>query len=514
MYCGIFHDELRMFLATKYVLPQVALARCFALAAVLFGSVCCAQTQSGIAEIKMALQQHDFDRALHLAETQLKSAPADVRILTLRGMAYAGKHDAAQALRSFQQALEVSPDYLPSLEGAAQAAYLEGRGGAKPYLLRILTLRPGDQTTHAMLGVISYQAGKCQDAIEHFRQAQDILATHSDILIEYGVCLATVGPADAIPVLQRAIALEPANHVARYDLALAQWNALNAEDALKTLDPLVDDPSSPEDVLTLAAEIHESKNETQPALDLLRRAILAYPKERAAYLQFANLSFDHASAEVGIDILNAGINQLPGDAELYLARGILRSKTPHPELAMDDFEKANQLDPNLSSVGAAEGIAKSQEHKPDEALATFRSSAKQHPDDALTQYLLAEALSEESVSPGSSEYAEELAASRRAVLLDPNRPEFHDLLASIYFQSGEISLAVQENEAALHINPKDEQALFHLILALRKSEKKAEVNELVQRLIKVRQEKESMQMQTRRHRLEESTNAATGNIPN
>ncbi len=43
-------------------------------------------------------------------------------------------------------------------------------------------------------------------------------------------------------------------------------------------------------------------------------------------------------AQVGIDILNAGLAQLPNEAELYVARGVLRSKMSNSEEAIEDFE--------------------------------------------------------------------------------------------------------------------------------------------------------------------------------
>ncbi len=110
--------------------------------------------------------------------------------------------------------------------------------------------------------------------------------------MEYGSCLASPNQAGAaIPLLQKALALNPANDVARYNLALLQWNSGQTDDALQILSPSLENATAPEDVLTLAADIYESKNDTQHAVELLRKAILAHPKQKAAYLQFASLVF-------------------------------------------------------------------------------------------------------------------------------------------------------------------------------------------------------------------------------
>jgi tetratricopeptide (TPR) repeat protein len=470
-----------------------------------------AQTSTVLAEITAALRSHDFDTALRLSEEALKRTPADVRLLTLRGLAYSGEGRSELALGSFQQALKLSPDYLPALEGAAQTEYQQGSAEAKPLLLRVLKLRPADPTTHAMLAVIEYKARNCPGAIEHFQSARSLLMNEPDALMEYGACLfSSDRSSEAIPLLQRALVLNSANPVVRYNLALVQWKVGQAEEALKTLSPLLDDASAPEDVLTLAADIHESRNDTEGAVELLRKAILAHPKQKAAYLQFASLSFDHASVEVGIDILNAGLAQLPNAADLYVARGVLLSKLSNSAQAMDDFETANRLDPDLSFAGAAAGIAESQAHKSDAALETFRVAAKQHPKDALTQYLLAEALSEQNKTSEKPDYTEEIAAAQRAVSLDPMRLDAHDLLASIYLQSDQTDLSLAQSEESLRIDPKDEQAIFHLMIALRKSGRKAEVAELVQRLVKVREENQTELKRSKRYRLVEGQASVPG----
>jgi hypothetical protein len=53
------------------------------------------------------------------------------------------------------------------------------------------------------------------------------------------------------------------------------------------------------DALALAGDIHESKDETAQAVALLRKAILADPRDVGAYMQVAMLSSDHGSAQVG-----------------------------------------------------------------------------------------------------------------------------------------------------------------------------------------------------------------------
>jgi tetratricopeptide (TPR) repeat protein len=185
-------------------------------------------------------------------------------------------------------------------------------------------------------------------------------------------------------------------------------------------------------------------------------------------------------------MLNVGLKYLPREAELYLVRGVLYCQLGDTSKGIADFETADRLNPKLSFPGIAEGIAESQAHKSGEALSTFRVQAQKHPNDALAQYLFAEALSEHGDLEGGLENREEVRAAKLAVKLDPTLSAAHDLLATNYLRARKTELAIHESQEALKNDPSDQQALYHLILAMRKSGNKEETRVLVEHLLKAR----------------------------
>jgi tetratricopeptide (TPR) repeat protein len=461
--------------------------------------------------ITRSLHNHNFDDALRDCDAALKKTPKDKRIWALRGIAYAGRGEPLAALDSYRHALGLDPAYLPALEGAAQIEYQQRSARAKPLILRVLAQLPNDPTSHAMLAFLEYAAKDCADAVPHFEKGGEVLAKQPIALAAYGACLAQAGQYDqAIPLFQQALGTEPSIEGIRFNLALTQLKAKQPQAALLTLQPVIEAGKGRGDALLLAADIYESTNDTPHAVELLRKAILSDPKNVDAYLDFANLSYDHASMQVGIDILNAGIGQLPNEARLYLVRGILYTQLGKFDEAAKDFETANRLDPKLSVLGAVQGLAASQQHKSVEALTAFRAAARAHPKDALTQYLLAEALSQESPHQGSSDYAEELVAAKRACDLDPSMVAAHDLLATIYLRDGHTSLAIEQSNAALAVDPKDEQAIFHLVLGLRKTGQKDQISALLKRLAALRNATQSEATQSKRYQLQEIPAGETG----
>jgi tetratricopeptide (TPR) repeat protein len=175
--------------------------------------------------------------------------------------------------------------------------------------------------------------------------------------------------------------------------------------------------------------------------------------------------------------------------------------------ATEDFATANRLDPNLSFTGTAMGIVQSQEHRSAEALETFRAAAKAHPKDALTQYLLAEALSQQALLAGHDTQA--IAAAQLAARLDPQMVAAHDLLATLYLRDEHTQAAIEQCRAALATDPNDQQALYHLILALRKTDQKDQVPGLLKQLMQLRTVAQQQRAQQKRYKLDDVVTSST-----
>ena len=460
----------------------------------------------GIQAVQSALRARDFSRALELAGAQLKQHPADPKLWTLQGIALGGLHREKESLAAYDKALSIAPQYLPALEGAAGMEYQAGSPRAIPLLNRILQQRPNDPTSHAMLAVLSYKRHDCPAVAQHYAQASELISNQAAALGEYASCLMDLNRSEeAIPVLTRIAALLPGNPLPRYNLALAQFEARHAKDAIETLQPLLEGKDADPDVLDLGGLAYEDQGDTPKAVELLRQAIVSSPKKITYYLDFATLSFNHQSFQVGIDMLNVGLKQLPDAAPLYVARGILYIQLTQYDKGEADFQTATRLDPRQTSGAVAQGMAQIQQQNLDQALATVKDQLKSHSQDAFLYYLKAHILAQKGAEPGSPQFKEAVAAASRATELKPDFVLARDVLGNLYLKSGQFTLAVEQCRLALKGNPSDQEALYHLIQALRQSGKAShqEMAELVKRLAALRQESRNAEASTNRYKLYE-----------
>jgi tetratricopeptide (TPR) repeat protein len=462
--------------------------------------------------IESALRARDYEQALRLIRAQLELNPRDARLWTLEGIALASEGKDQDALAAYNKALAIAPDYLAALEGAAGLEYKAGSPRAVPLLNHILKLRPDEPTSHAMLGSYAYRKHDCAAAVKHFRQSGAVLASQPSALESFGACLMEQQqPDEALPIFQQILARRPDDTHARYNLAVVQIEAKRSADAIATLQPLLEQESPDTDALDLASAAYEDSGDTPRAVSLLRQAIVGNPRRTKYYVDFAAISYKHESFQVGVDVLNAGVRQLPDAAALYIARGILYVQMGQFEKGQTDFEQANRLDPGQASASVAQGLAQLQQANPDQALATVAAQLKAHPLDPFLQYLKAEILTQKGVSAGSPEFSEAVAAAAEAVRLKPDFVLARDVLGNLYLQSGQTERAAEQCRLALRDNPKDQVAMYHLLQALRKTkDPKGEVPELVKKLAALREESQKQDVTETQYKLYEPGSVQPG----
>jgi tetratricopeptide (TPR) repeat protein len=285
------------------------------------------------------------------------------------------------------------------------------------------------------------------------------------------------------------------------------------KDAIETLQPLLQENATSSDVRELAATAYEAAGNTPEAVGILRQAIVADPHNVNLYLDFANISLDHQSYQVGIDMIDAGLMAEPRAAPLYVARGILYVQLAQYDKAEADFTNANSLDPKQSVGSAAEGLAAVQQNDPESALLTVRTKLAKKPNDALLLYLQAEILTQRGPDPGSAEFREAMESAKKAIALNPSLAAAHDILAKLYLQAGDNKNAVAQSRKALASDPKDQTALYRLIQALRKSGQNEDIPELLKQLAELRMESTKEEAEHNRYKLVEEKPSSSEKQP-
>lgn len=463
-----------------------------------------ANTNAIIADLRAG----NYDNAHRQIDAALKASPDDATLWGLDGFALVHLGDEKAALASYQHALKLSPNYLPALEGAAQIEYQSAGQSAVPLLDKIVAIRPNDETSHAMLATLAFERRDCKTATEHFRQSPTLTASKAVSLDQYGTCLLELGQTEeALKVFEHRSELEPGSDKGRYNLAVAQVMAKRYPDAIATLNPLLKRKPDDGDYLDVLADAYEGELNTPDAVASLRKAITKNPSVEQYYLDFADLCLAHASYQVGIDVLNAGLQRLPKSAPLYLARGILYVQLDNYERSRDDFQKAEELDPQLEYGHGIQGLADLQLSHLTEAEKDVRSRLNKAPNDAFLWYMLGETIARGGATAGSPQFAEAVRADEKALQLRPDFPLARNLLAKLYLAEGKTQDAIKQSRLAYEEDPTGETAptaLYHLMTALRKAGQRDEIPALAHKLTEIREQQRAKETAERRYALVEA----------
>lgn len=487
-------------------------SRCLAL--LILGTALAAHSQPAkvsIASIETLIRSHQYSEALLSTKAALRQTPNDARLWTLQGIVLSLQGANHDALDAFDKALHISPNNVAALKGSVQLLFQAQDTRAIPLLERILKADPKDETAHEMLATLERKKGNCQAAVDHFLLSADVIGTHPDSLEAYGDCLVqTKQPQKAISIFEQLVSLLPEKTYPKYDLAVLLVDTKQSAAAIKILEPLIAANQSDPELLSLAAEAYEAAGETPKAVSLFRQAIVLSPKTASYYVSFAALCLDHESFQVGIEMIDAGLQRISDDPSLYISRGSLYAQLAEYEKAEADFKKAESLNSSQSLSSYALDLSELGKNHPEQALLKVRSQLKAHPDSALLHYLLAKLLEKQGSENGSEVSKEAFSSAQMAVKLKPDLVEARDLLASFYLGSNQYGHAIEQCELALQYDPADQTALYHLIMALRHSGQggqREKIQGLVKRLSEVQQA--SLQQETSRHgfKLEVQKNA-------
>jgi len=434
-------------------------------------------------EATQAIRDQQFARALELLDPVLRAEPRNVRAWTAKGLAEEGLAQPQKALESFRKALSVDPGCVPALEGAAQIEYQTRDPLAQTHLEKIAALEPHNGTAHAMLGALAFERKDCANAVRHFDLGGDTVGRDPRALWELGYCAVSLDRGErAESAFRTLLEMHPADSQLRYDLGVAQLLAGHPEAAISTLQQLASGASPDLGVLNLLAQAYEANHQTDEAVAALRKAVAINPRDQQSYLELGSLCMDHGAFTLGIEIVDAGLRNLPEDAQLYTVRGILRAQTDQYREAEADFERANQLAPAQVFGTLGLGITFLQQDKAEESVRVVRERLASSPGDPMLNYFLAEALLRKGVQPGQPEFEETRRALQRCLAAKPDFAPAHARLGKLLLMAQDTPLGFSECERAFRLAPTDRMVIYQYVQGLRQTGRNQEVPPLLAKL--------------------------------
>jgi Flp pilus assembly protein TadD len=287
-------------------------------------------------------------------------------LVSVKNYAYAGcsvgtllaiNGRAPEAIRVFENALRIEPDYAEGHHNLGKALWRAGKG---PEAIReyeyALRLNPDLVEGHYAMGIALVQTGKIEEAIAHYEQALRMKPDYTEAHNNLGIALVQTGKIEeAIAHFEQALRINPDYAEAHNNLGTALWQTGKIEEAIAHY----------EQALRLKPDYAEAHNNLGLALAQTGKIEDAI----AHYKQALRLKPDYAEAHYNL--------------------GTALVQTGKIEDAIAHYEQALRLNPDYAEAHNDLGIALVRAGKIPEAIEHLQQALRIKPDFTPAQNALA-----------------------------------------------------------------------------------------------------------------------------
>ena len=461
------------------------------------------------------VSRREYSQAIPYLEQTLEGSPRSVKVLNLLGISLTASGQVEKANVQFKKALGLQPNFFPAEKNLAVNEFNSGRRSeAKGHFQNVLRYAPDDEVANLYLGEIFFMEKQCAAALPHYDRSRGRIVNSPDLIFRYAHCsldqkraapaatmLSLLPAGDALSqfragqmLAQAGVFKEAAEHfglsrpgypepnIAGYNQVLMLFKSGDYPAATRVGQELIAQGYKQSDLYSLVSEAYQKNDQIKEAYDVLRKATQINPREESNYLDLAALCLDYENYDLGLEISDIGLRNIPNSDRLYLQRGVMRAMKGQVAESEKDFEMARSLAPQKTLPYVALGIAWMQLGEIQKAVEELQKQAQRNPEDFLVHYLLGEALLRSGPPPGSDVESGAIRAFETSVRLNPNFVHSRAGLGKLLLRRGELDRAIGELEKAVEIDPAETAPVFQLANAYRRKGDTARADQTMARV--------------------------------
>lgn len=304
---------------------------------------------------------------------------------------------------------------------------------------------------------------------------------------------------EALPYLQRASQLKPADYQSSYELALAYAGAGEYEPARATLKPLLATYDHAE-LHHLLGDLEEKQGHPLDAAREYERASKLEPSEANLFDWGAELLL-HGAAEPAIQVFSQGSRRFPESVRMLLGLGVAWFAQGSRDQAARYLAQASDLDPANPRPYLFLGKIAEAESSPSEATAQrLVRFARLHPEDAQANYYYAVSLWRQWQShTDAGKLTQASALLQKAAQLDPSFALAYLQLGIVQAEQKQYPEAISSYQKAIAADPRLPDAHYRLAQACMRTGEQAKAHAEMQLYHQLTKEKAQQAGRERSH---------------
>ncbi|MDP2940627.1 MAG: tetratricopeptide repeat protein, partial [Candidatus Omnitrophota bacterium] len=269
------------------------------------------------------------------------------------GINYFEQGNSSEAIRYFQKAIELAPDFAASYYNLGVVYYAQGNlSEAIKYYQKAIELDPNLAQAYINLGAAYTEQGDLSEAVKFLQKAIEIAPRfYPQAYMNLGLVYKHQDNlSDAIKYLQKAIEIDPNYAEAYYNLGWVYDSQSNFAEAIKYYQKAIElDPNYVSAYNNLGL-VYSNQGNLAEAVKYLQKAIELDPNHITAYNNLGSAFKDQGNFSEAIKYLQKAIEIAPGHAELYSNLGVIHLKQGNLSEAIKYSQKAIEIDPNFTQA--------------------------------------------------------------------------------------------------------------------------------------------------------------------
>ena len=269
---------------------------------------------------------------------------------------------------------------------------------------------------------------------------------------------------NAIPPLERAVALDGSNESAFLNLAIAYKNAGKSIAAIELLRGAVE--KTPTAALySMLAELEEGSGQYLDAVQNYQRAVELEPGNETYYFDLGMEYLSHFTFGPALEVFRVGTQKFPTSSRQYLGLAFSHYALREYAAAADAFTKALEIEPDSPAAVKAWNTVLSFMSPEDwkGILPRMGSLAAAHPQDADLAFCYGAALFRSELAKGAEgSLVRAQSFLEKSVALRPDFPAARLELGDLYAAQKQDQKAVNEYLEAIREDPKSDTAHYRL----------------------------------------------------
>jgi protein O-GlcNAc transferase len=433
-----------------------------------------------------------LQEALDKVKTLTKSFPKDSLLHNITGACYAGLGQLGSAVKSYEKAIEIKPDYAKAFYNLGGTYHeLEKMDDSIKSYKRSLEIDPDYAEAHNNLGNVFQDLGRLDEAFECFEKALTIKPDYVEVHYSLGVLFQELGKLESmIEHLEYAVTIEPSLSEAHNMLGIAYkelgqfddsiesylkaldinpnfseaYNNLGntytevgqlddaVESYLKALELNSDYPALHNNLGNAYKELGQHDN----ALKSYKNALRYNPDNADAHNYLGNVFNELGELDEALKSYKRAIAINPDYADAYNNLGNTLRDSDQLEEALKNFEKSVELNPNFPEAYNNLGNLLKELGRLDDSVDSFEKSIKISSNFAEAHNNYGNLLAD------LGRLDDSISSFKKAIEINPNFAAAYNNLGNVFKTLNRYKESIQSYEMAIEINPNFAEAYNNL----------------------------------------------------